>query len=43
MIEALRELVLFAQFLKHEKHQWTSVTFSKIAGLFVPQKNNTSP
>ena len=29
---ALRDLVAFVQFKKHEKHSWTSVTFSKVAG-----------
>ena len=27
-----RDLVPFVQFLKSEKHPWTSVTFSKVAG-----------
>ena len=29
----LRNLILFAQFKKREKHPWRSVTFSKVAGL----------
>ena len=29
---ALRDLVPCAQFTKHKKHPWRSVTFSKIAG-----------
>ena len=28
--DALRDLVPFMQFKKHEKHQWRSVTFSKV-------------
>ena len=31
-MRALRDLVPFAQFKKREKHQWRSVTFSKVAG-----------
>ena len=30
--DALCDLVPFAQFKKREKHPWTSVTFSKVAG-----------
>ena len=30
--DALRDLVLFAQFKKSEKHPWRSVNFSKVAG-----------
>ena len=30
--DALRNLVPFVQFKKHEKHQWRSITFSKVAG-----------
>ena len=30
--DALCDLVSFAQFKKREKHQWRSVTFSKVAG-----------
>ena len=30
--DALRDLVLFVQFKKREKHPWMSVTFSKVAG-----------
>ena len=30
--DVLRDLVPFAQFKKHEKHPWRSVTFSEIAG-----------
>ena len=30
--DVLRDLVPFAQFKKHEKHPWRSVTFSKVAG-----------
>ena len=30
--EALRDLVLFVQFGKLEKHPWKSVNFSKLAG-----------
>ena len=29
---ALRDLVLFVQFKKREKHPWRSVNFSKVAG-----------
>ena len=29
---ALRDLVSFVQFKKHEKHTWRSVAFSKVAG-----------
>ena len=29
---ALRDLVPFVQFQKHEKHSWRSVNFSKVAG-----------
>ena len=28
----LRDLVQFIQFKKREKHQWKSITFSKVAG-----------
>ena len=28
--DALRDLVPFMQFKKHEKHQWRSVTLSKV-------------
>ena len=28
----LRDLVQFVQFKKREKHQWKSITFSKVAG-----------
>ena len=38
MCDALRDLVAFVQFKKHEKHPWRSVTFSKVAG-----KSNTPP
>ena len=31
--DALRDLVPFLQFKKHEKHPWRSVNFSKVAGL----------
>ena len=31
--DALRDLVVFVQFKKREKHPWMSVTFNKIAGL----------
>ena len=31
--DALRDLVLFVQFKKREKHPWRSVSFSKVAGL----------
>ena len=31
MCDALRDLVPFVQFKKHEKHQWRSVNFSKVA------------
>ena len=34
--EALRHLVLFAQFNKREKHSWRSVTFSKVVGFSLP-------
>ena len=30
--DTLRDLVTFVQFKKREKHPWTSVTFSKVAG-----------
>ena len=30
--DALRALVPFVQFKKLEKHSWTSVSFSKVAG-----------
>ena len=30
---ALRDLVLFAQFKRTEKHPWRSVNFSKVASL----------
>ena len=29
---ALRDLVLFVKFKKHEKYPWKSVNFSKVAG-----------
>ena len=29
---ALRDLVPFVQFKNREKHPWSSVTFSKVAG-----------
>ena len=32
MCDVLRDLVLFVQFKKCEKHTWRSVTFSKVAG-----------
>ena len=38
---ALRDLVPFVQFEKHEKHPWRSITFSKVAGNFT--KSNTPP
>ena len=31
--DALRDLVAFVQCKKSEKHPWTSVNFSKVAGL----------
>ena len=31
LCDALPDLVPFAQFKKHEKHPWRSVTFSKVA------------
>ena len=31
--DALRDLVPFVQFKKHENHPWRSVNFSKFAGL----------
>ena len=31
--EVLRDLVLFVEFKKREKHPWRSVTFSKVAGI----------
>ena len=31
--DALRDLVPFVQFRKHEKHPWKSVNFSKVLGL----------
>ena len=30
--DALRDLVIFVQFKKREKHPWRSVNFSKVAG-----------
>ena len=30
--DALRDLVLFVQFIKREKHPWRSVNFSKVPG-----------
>ena len=30
--DTLRDLIIFVQFKKREKHPWTSVTFSKVAG-----------
>ena len=30
--DALRDLVLFVDLKKHEKHPWRRVTFSKVAG-----------
>ena len=30
--DAVRDLVLFVQFKKREKHPWRSVTFSKVTG-----------
>ena len=30
--DALRDLVPFVQFKKREKHSWSSVNFSKVAG-----------
>ena len=30
--DALRDLVIFIQFKKREKHLWRSVNFSKVAG-----------
>ena len=35
----LLDLVSFVQFKKRQKHQWKSVTFSKVAG----SKSNTPP
>ena len=32
MCDVLRDLVLFVQFKKREKHTWRSVTFGKGAG-----------
>ena len=32
IVYVLRDLVPFVQFKKCEKHSWTSVTFSKVAG-----------
>ena len=32
MCDALRDLALFVQFKKREKHPWRSVTFRKVAG-----------
>ena len=39
---ALRDLVPFVQFKKHEKHPWRSVTFSKVAGCFFHFLNCTN-
>ena len=36
----LRDLVLFVQFLKCEKHLWKNVTFSKVARLHYSWKYN---
>ena len=33
--DTLRNLVLFAQFTKREKHPWRSVSFSKVSGFSV--------
>ena len=30
--DVLRDLVLFVQFKKREKHPWRSINFSKVAG-----------
>ena len=30
--DALRDLVAFVQFKKHERHPWRSVNFNKVAG-----------
>ena len=30
--DALRDMVVFVQFKKREKHPWRSVNFSKVAG-----------
>ena len=35
---ALRDLVPFVQFEKHEKHQWRSVNFSKVGVQMVPNR-----
>ena len=32
--ESLRDLVLFVQFKKREKHPWKSFAFSKVAGFY---------
>ena len=41
---ALRDLVPFVQFEKHEKHPWMNVTFSKVAGSACNfAKRNTPP
>ena len=35
LCDALRDLVLFVQFKKCEKHLWRSVNFSKVAGFSI--------
>ena len=37
--DALRVLVPFIQFKKHEKHPWRSVTFSKVEGWYQITQN----
>ena len=32
--DALRDLVPFVQFKKHEKHPWRNVSFGKVAGFW---------
>ena len=40
-IDALRDLVSFAQFKKREKFPWMSVTFSKVAGFSLQQYHSS--
>ena len=40
--DALRDLVLFVQFKKREKHPWRSVTFSKVEACNFTQGHNPS-
>ena len=38
--DALRDLLLFVQFKKREKHPWRSVNFSKVAGFRLKAKED---